>query len=64
MTANKEFIDAAVKILMVNFGENMAKAYESSFINRTEEEIRDIISELLAEFIGRENAAKQLAKLN
>lgn len=60
MPADKKFIEQVIVIVKNNFGDYTAKLYTSSFSNKTEEEILDFMNKLLTEFVGPENAAKQL----
>lgn len=63
MPVDKEFLNKAVKIVKDNFGEYTANMYENTFINKSENEIIVIVREILTEFVGPENAAKQIEEL-
>lgn len=63
MLDDKAFKDTATRIILDNFGVATAKLYEANFASKSKEEITASLEKLLVEFVGRENASKQINRL-
>jgi hypothetical protein len=63
MLNDEEFRWEATKIVVNNFGISTAKIFEPLFMGKTQLEIIASLEKLLVEFVGRDNAEKQLEGL-
>lgn len=63
MLNDEEFRWEATKIIVNNLGVSTAKLFEPLFLGKTRQEIIASLENLLVEFVGKDNADKQLEGL-
>lgn len=63
MPADQIFLQKAIEVVKINFGDYTAKLYQTSFSTKSKEEILDFLNKLLTEFVGSQKASQQLESL-